>query len=158
MTAEEIAKSVRSWATRQATTHPAVTWPGKGCSESIFRRLDSTMEYERHYRRYPPHQFSAPARDSIPPASLGLLRKPSLRVMRVNNRTEFDDARIAEFETLLSLKGKFLTAMEPPTIPAAAIRAWIVTGARFLKQFPSVREGLIVADVQPMDYDKDRYG
>ena len=40
------------------------------------------------------------------------------------------------------------------TIPEAALRAVIETGARKLKQGPQVREGLIVEQVTAFDYDK----
>ena len=65
-----------------------------------------------------------------------------------SNRTEADDARLRQLECLKSLyvdqKGKV-------TIPEAALRAAIETGARKLKQGPQVREGLIVERVESFD-------
>ena len=83
------------------------------------------------------------------------LEKAELTRKRGSNRTDTDDARIAELECLLSL---WLDYEGNPTIPPAAIRANIETGARKLKQGPQVREGLIVAEVLGFDYDKAQYG
>ena len=83
------------------------------------------------------------------------LEKAELTKKRGSNRTESDEARIAELETLLAF---WLDWANNPTIPAAAIRANIETGARKVKQGPQVREGLVVASVDGFDYDIDRYG
>ena len=72
---------------------------------------------------------------------------------RGTNRTEADELRLKELETLRSIwyeDGK-------PAIPHAAIRATIETGARKLKQGPLVREGLIVQEVV-FSFDTERYG
>ena len=83
------------------------------------------------------------------------LEKAELTKKRGSNRTESDEARIAELECLLSF---WLDGANNPTIPAAAIRANIETGARKVKQGPQVREGLVVASVDGFDYDRERYG
>lgn len=72
-----------------------------------------------------------------------------------SNRTESDDARLAEIETALSL---WLDGNNMPTIPASAVRANIETSARKLRQGPQVREGLIVTEIVEFDYDRDKYG
>lgn len=69
---------------------------------------------------------------------------------RGKNRTEADEARLRELETLTSL---WLDGSGAPTGPPAALRATITTGARKLKQGPQVREGLIVGRVEPFDDD-----
>ena len=69
------------------------------------------------------------------------------------DRTEADDARIAELECLISL---WLDG-ETPTIPATAIRSCIETSARKLKQGPQVREGLVVLE-SSFTYEAERYG
>lgn len=83
------------------------------------------------------------------------LEKAELTKKKGTNRTESDDARIAELECLLAL---WLDGANNPTIPAAALRANIETGARKLKQGPQVREGLVVASIDGFVYDTDRYG
>lgn len=71
-----------------------------------------------------------------------------------SNRTESDDARLRELDTI----GSLWLDGETPTIPASAIRGCIETGARKLKQGPQVREGMIVDAVVSFDYDNERYG
>ena len=72
-----------------------------------------------------------------------------------SNRTAADDARLQELECQIAL---WLDSKAAPTIPEAAIRSCIETGARKLKQGPQVREGLIVDAILSFDYDKERYG
>ena len=72
-----------------------------------------------------------------------------------SNRTEADDIRGRELETINSL---WLNGDGAPTIPEAAIRAVIETGARKLRQGPQVREGLVVEKVESFDYDRSLGG
>ena len=85
--------------------------------------------------------------DSRSPANI---EKAEIASKRGKNRTEADDARLRELETLTSL---WLDEDGAPTVPASALRATIETGARKLKQGPQVREGLIVDRVEAFDYD-----
>ena len=82
------------------------------------------------------------------------IEKAEITRKKGSNRTSADDARLRELETIGSL---WLDGDERPTVPAAAIRSVIETGARKLKQGPQVREGLIVTDTS-FEYDIDRYG
>ena len=82
------------------------------------------------------------------------LEKQDITRKKGSNRTEADDARLRELETIGSF---WLDASERPTIPAAAIRAVIETGARKLKQGPMVREGLVVTETA-FEYDEGKYG
>lgn len=68
-------------------------------------------------------------------------------------RTATENERIRDLEVMLSL----WTHDNKPTIPPAAIRSCIETGARKLKEGPAVREGMIVLD-STFTYDTDRYG
>ena len=63
---------------------------------------------------------------------------------------EVHKARLREIEILTSL---WLDGRGAPTVPPAALRATIETGARKLKQGQQVREGLIVDRVESFDYD-----
>ena len=72
---------------------------------------------------------------------------------RGTNRTEADELRLKELETLRSIWYE----CGEPAIPHAAIRAVVETGARKLKQGPLVREGLIVQETA-FEFDRDRYG
>lgn len=83
------------------------------------------------------------------------IEKSEFTRKRGSNRTDADEARIAQLECLLSL---WLDNDSHPTVPAAAIRANIETGARKVKQGPQVREGLIVSEVLAFEYDIKRYG
>ena len=74
---------------------------------------------------------------------------------RSSNRTEADELQIRELECRNSL---YLDDDGRPTIPAAAVRGAIETGARKFKQGGNVREGLIVESVDAFNYDVDRYG
>ena len=69
-----------------------------------------------------------------------------------SNRTDSDDARLRELETQTAL---WLNTSGAPTVPAAALRAVIETGARKLKQGPQVREGLVVESVDEFIYNTD---
>ncbi len=71
------------------------------------------------------------------------------------NRTTADDERLAFLECKRSL---WLDAGGEIAIPNGAIRAMIEGAARKLKQGPQVREGMVVDTVEPLIYDKDRYG
>ena len=93
--------------------------------------------------------------DGLDPRHPANLEKAELTRKRGSNRTESDEARIAELECLISL---WLDSSSNPTIPAAALRAVIETGARKLKQGPQVREGLIVSSVDEFSYDIGKYG
>ena len=82
------------------------------------------------------------------------IEKQEITRKRGSNRTEADDARLRELETIGAL---WLDANERPTIPASAIRAVIETGARKLKQGPQVREGLLITETS-FEYDQTKYG
>ena len=73
---------------------------------------------------------------------------------RGSNRTEADEERLRQLETIRSL---WLDESNRPTIPASAVRAVVETGARKLKQGPQVREGLMVMATS-FTYDHERYG
>ena len=60
------------------------------------------------------------------------------------NRTEADDDRLRELECQ---RGLWIDGDGAPTIPAAAVRAVIETGARKRRQGGQVREGLIVTQI-----------
>lgn len=90
--------------------------------------------------------------DARSPANI---EKAQIARKRGSNRTEADDLRLQELECQTSL---WLNGEGAPTVPEAAIRAVIETGARKLKQGPQVREGLIVEQVEHFEYDRDRYG
>ena len=81
-------------------------------------------------------------------------QKQEITKKRGSNRTATDDIRLRELETLSSL---WLDEQDRPTVPAAAFRACIETGARKLKQGPLVREGLVVT-ATTFDYDEAKYG
>lgn len=86
--------------------------------------------------------------DTRSPANI---EKAALARKKGSNRTETDDDRIRELECQTSL---WLDGGGAPTVPEAALRAVIETGARKLRQGPQVREGLIVEQVEKFDYDK----
>ena len=67
--------------------------------------------------------------------------KALLTKKKGSNRTAPDDIRIKELETYIAF---WTDDNDGPTVPPAALRAVIETGARKLKQGPQVREGLIV--------------
>ena len=74
---------------------------------------------------------------------------------RGSNRTEADDARLAELECQTSL---YIGQDGAATLPEGMLRACIEKAARKLRQGPQVREGLIVTEVEEFIYDRDRYG
>lgn len=90
--------------------------------------------------------------DTRSPANV---EKAEINRKKGSNRTAAEDERLKELECLVSL---WLDARDAPTIPEAAIRACIETGARKLKQGPQVREGLMVEGVQSFDYDREAIG
>lgn len=83
------------------------------------------------------------------------VEKAEIARKRGSNRTETDDARLAELECQTAL---WLDESGAPTIPEAALRAVVETGARKLKQGTQVREGLIVEAVEAFDYDRGALG
>ena len=82
------------------------------------------------------------------------IEKKTITAKKGRNRTESDDARLAELECL---SGFWMDNNRLPTIPPAVLRANIETSARRLKQGALVREGLVVTATQ-FDWDKPRYG
>ena len=84
----------------------------------------------------------------------GNIEKRDITSRQGKNRSEADEARLAELECLLSL---WLDEDNKPTIPGTAIRSCIETSARKLKQGAQVREGLVVLE-SFFIYDKERYG
>ena len=80
------------------------------------------------------------------------IEKASIAKKRGSNRTEADDLRLRELECQTSF---WLDDGGAPTVPEAALRAVIETGARKLKQGPQVREGLLVEQVEAFNYDKN---
>ena len=112
------------------------------------------MEYEVKIRGIRPiiQHNGAAGLDTRSPANI---EKAEIARKRGSNRTITDDERLRELECQISL---YLDASGAPTIPEAAIRACIETGARKLKQGPQVREGLIVTEIVSFDYDRERYG
>ena len=73
---------------------------------------------------------------------------------RGGDRTEVDVNRLRELEAQRSL---WLDESGAPTIPAAAIRATIESGARKRKQGTQVRGGLVVLSTA-FKYDQEKYG
>ena len=90
--------------------------------------------------------------DSRSPANI---EKAEITKKRGSNRTEPDEIRLRELETQTSF---WLDDSGAPTVPAAALRAVIETGARKLKQGPQVREGLVVESIDEFIYDKKALG
>ena len=89
------------------------------------------------------------------PSTPANIEKSALARITASNRTEDDEARLAELECQVAL---WLDEDGRPTIPAAALRSCIETAARRLRQGPQVREGLVVDRVHEFRYDVDRYG
>ena len=89
--------------------------------------------------------------DTRSPAKLEIA---SITKKRGSNRTESDDLRLIELECQNAL---YLDDGGRPTVPAAAVRAAIETGARKTKQGPNVREGMVV-ESNEFHYDTARYG
>ena len=78
------------------------------------------------------------------------IEKAQIAKKKGTNRTESDDDRLRELETLTSL---WINGKGTPTVPEAALRANIEYAARKLRQGPQVREGLIVEKTEDFDYD-----
>ena len=112
------------------------------------------MRYQIHIEGTQPliQHNGAAGLDNRSPAKIEMAHITS---KKGSNRTEADDARLRELETQVSL---YLDRKGRPTIPAAAIRSNIETGARKLKQGPQVREGLVVESVDEFQYDRDKLG
>lgn len=91
----------------------------------------------------------------IDPKHPANIEKSALARITASNRTEDDEARLAELECQVAL---WLDEDGRPTIPAAALRSCIETAARRLRQGPQVREGLVVDKVHEFSYDVERYG
>ena len=83
------------------------------------------------------------------------IEKTELTRKKGSNRTATDEARIRELECSLAL---WLDSNEKPTIPTAAFRSCLETGARKLKQGPQVREGVVVVSADSFVYDVKEYG
>ena len=98
------------------------------------------------------HHNGAAGLDAGSPANI---EKASLTKKKGTNRTNVEVSRIQELECEIAL---YVTADGKPTIPAAALRACIETGARKLKQGPQVREGLLVHKVEEFIYDHAKLG
>ena len=81
--------------------------------------------------------------------------KAQLLKKKGSNRTEPDDVRIRELECKIAL---YFSAEGKPTLPEAALRSCIETGARKLKQGPQVREGLLMQRVERFIYDEKLLG
>ena len=81
------------------------------------------------------------------------IEKAKITARKGKDRTEADDARLAELECFISL---WLDG-ETPTIPGKAIRACIETSAKTLSQGQKVRRGLGVLE-SSFAYDMERYG
>lgn len=97
-------------------------------------------------------QHSAAGLDPKLPANI---EKAEIARKKGSNRTEQDDARLRQLETLTSL---WLDEDDQATIPPHALRACIEQAARKLKQGPQVREGLIVTRTITFAYDDERLG
>ncbi len=95
-------------------------------------------------------QHSASGLDDLQPINQEIKAITSSR----GSRTEAEDARLRQLETIASL---WLDANEQPTIPAAAIRSNIEKAARKRREGPQVREGLVVTSTA-FEYDNERYG
>ena len=77
----------------------------------------------------------------------------AITAKRGTNRTESDDARLYQLETINSLWRDKDTIQ----VPAQAVRACIEEAARKTKQGPNVREGMVVLETT-FTYDVGRYG
>ena len=93
------------------------------------------------------HHCGASGLDVRSPANV---EKSAIAKKRGSNRTEQDEARLRELETMTSI---WQTWDGIPTIPEAAFRACIETSARKLKEGPMVREGLTVTETELFEYD-----
>ena len=109
----------------------------------------SRHQYRRNFSNHPPQLSRVSTRYS--PSASRSRRSPAERGA---NRTVADNERLRRLETIRSL---WLNADGMPTIPPAAIRSLLETGARKLRQGAQVREGLVVVDTSFV-YDIDVYG
>ena len=98
------------------------------------------------------HHNGAAGLDAGSPANI---EKAALTKKKGANRTNVEVARIQQLECEIAL---YVTADGKPTVPAAALRSCIETGARKLKQGPQVREGLLVHQVEEFIYDHAKLG
>ena len=83
------------------------------------------------------------------------IEKAALTKKKGANRTDVEISRIRELECETAL---YVNADGKPTVPEAALRACIETGARKLKQGGQVREGLLVQKVEEFIYDHTKLG
>lgn len=91
----------------------------------------------------------------LDPRSAANLEKKEITRKRGGNRTEKEEARLAELEAYTSF---WLNDENQPTIPPAALRKCIEVAARKGKEGPQVREGLIVVSCDEFKYDRKKYG
>ena len=98
------------------------------------------------------HHNGAAGLDAGSPANI---EKAALTKKKGTNRTNVEVARIQQLECEIAL---YVTADGKPTVPEAALRSCIETGARKLKQGPQVREGLLVQKVEEFIYDHVKLG
>ena len=96
-----------------------------------------------------PSSITTERPDSTPDHRLTSRKLPSPR-KKVPTEPTSRFHGIQELECEIAL---YVTADGKPTIPAAALRACIETGARKLKQGPQVREGLLVHKIEEFIYD-----
>ena len=94
---------------------------------------------------------SASGMDSRSPLSIEIT---NITAKKGANRTEVDEQRLRELETLRSL---WLDENEKPTIPPHAFRSCVEKAARKLKQGPAVREGLLVIG-SGFEWNEDQQG
>ena len=81
--------------------------------------------------------------------------KSAITKKRAGTRTESDEVRLRELETLVSL---WVNKEGVPEIPPAAMRGCLEAAARKSKQGPLVHEGLLVSDCMEFNYDRSKYG
>lgn len=91
--------------------------------------------------------------DGLLPGNAATKEIKTITSKRGTNRTESDEARLQQLETLNSLWRDGDTV----TIPPQAIRSCIEEAARKSRQGPDVREGLVVLETS-FTYDVERYG
>ena len=95
---------------------------------------------------------SATGLDPSLPANI---EKKEITAKKGANRTEADNARLRELETLTAF---WLDSYDRLVIPPAAFRSCVEKAARKLRQGPQVREGLIVTKCVEFHYDVKKYG
>ena len=113
------------------------------------------MEYEITIQGRPPGLIQHDGAKGLDTRSALALEIKSITSKKSSNRTAAEDARHRELECQ---RGLWLDRSGAPTVPAAAIRSVIETGARKRKQGPQVREGLRVTKIVSFDYDKEALG